>query len=198
MCTIFKSAIRDALPQARLVVDHFHLVQLANQAVTEVPRRAVLHQREEAFHRGVVTRRVDPAHRAGQAVVREHEDELSWSKLRSAVGVHHAACDVTRGRAVELAVRRAGDVIPFVAGVLDESKRTGAGLEIVPAERVLVVRASRRRPVAAAFPPVGWWCRYVPPPWPDVGEGTENTVLRQRLAGLVRYEPADRFWFRAW
>ncbi|WP_092785917.1 NAD-dependent DNA ligase LigA [Actinokineospora terrae] len=29
-------------------------------------------------------------------------------------------------------VRRAGDVIPFVAGVLDESKRTGAEREIVP------------------------------------------------------------------
>jgi transposase len=39
MCTIFKSAIRDALRQARLVVDHFHLVQLANQALTEVRRR---------------------------------------------------------------------------------------------------------------------------------------------------------------
>lgn len=38
MCTIFKSAIRDALPRARLVVDHFHLVQLANQALTEVRR----------------------------------------------------------------------------------------------------------------------------------------------------------------
>jgi hypothetical protein len=31
MCTIFKSAIGQALPQATLVVDHFHLVQLANQ-----------------------------------------------------------------------------------------------------------------------------------------------------------------------
>jgi transposase len=30
MCTIFKSAITRMLPQATLVVDHFHLVQLAN------------------------------------------------------------------------------------------------------------------------------------------------------------------------
>jgi transposase len=42
MCTIFKAAIRDALPQARLVVDHFHLVQLANQALTEVRRRVTM------------------------------------------------------------------------------------------------------------------------------------------------------------
>jgi transposase len=45
MCTIFKSAIRDALPQARLVVDHFHLVQLANQALTEVRRRVTVQVR---------------------------------------------------------------------------------------------------------------------------------------------------------
>ena len=32
-------------------------------------------------------------------------------------------------------VRRAGDVIPFVAGVLDASKRTGAEREIVAARR---------------------------------------------------------------
>ncbi|WP_406310731.1 transposase [Streptomyces sp. NBC_00623] len=31
MCTIFKSAIRRVLPEAALVVDHFHLVQLANR-----------------------------------------------------------------------------------------------------------------------------------------------------------------------
>jgi hypothetical protein len=31
MCTIFKSAVRQSLPGAVLVVDHFHVVQLANQ-----------------------------------------------------------------------------------------------------------------------------------------------------------------------
>lgn len=30
MCTVFKSAIRQALPHAQLVVNHFHVVQLAN------------------------------------------------------------------------------------------------------------------------------------------------------------------------
>jgi transposase len=32
MCTIFKSAIRRSLPQATLVVDHFHLVQVRHEA----------------------------------------------------------------------------------------------------------------------------------------------------------------------
>ncbi len=44
--------------------------------------------------------------------------------------------EVIRARGIRIGdtvlVRRAGDVIPFVAGVLDESKRTGAEQEIVP------------------------------------------------------------------
>lgn len=44
--------------------------------------------------------------------------------------------EVIRARGIKIGdtvlVRRAGDVIPFVAGVLDESKRTGAEREIVP------------------------------------------------------------------
>ena len=45
MCTVFKAAIRHVLPHALLVVDHFHAVQLANRAVTEVRRRITLTQR---------------------------------------------------------------------------------------------------------------------------------------------------------
>jgi DNA ligase (NAD+) len=47
--------------------------------------------------------------------------------------------EVIRARGIRIGdtvlVRRAGDVIPFVAGVLDESKRTGAEREIVPPNR---------------------------------------------------------------
>jgi transposase len=39
MCTVFASAVRHALPGATLVVDHFHVVQLANKALCEVRRR---------------------------------------------------------------------------------------------------------------------------------------------------------------
>jgi transposase len=52
MCTVFVSAVRDALPQARLVVDHFHLVQLANQALTEVRRRVTLQARGRRGRKG--------------------------------------------------------------------------------------------------------------------------------------------------
>lgn len=51
----FAAAIRRLLPKAVIVVDHWHLVRLANQAVTEVRQRVA---RKQLGRRG---RRVDPA-----------------------------------------------------------------------------------------------------------------------------------------
>lgn len=51
MCTIFKSAVRQALPHAQLVADHFHVVHLANAAVTEVRRRVIVQHRDGAAAR---------------------------------------------------------------------------------------------------------------------------------------------------
>jgi len=39
MCTVFVAAIRRYLPHATIIVDHFHVVQLANDTVAEVRRR---------------------------------------------------------------------------------------------------------------------------------------------------------------
>ena len=64
--------------------------------------------------------------------------------------------EVIRARGIKIGdtvlVRRAGDVIPFVAGVLDASKRTGEEQDIVPPSRVPLVRgaADRARGVARA------------------------------------------------
>ncbi|MFF1681544.1 transposase [Streptomyces sp. NPDC058256] len=52
MCTIFKPAIRRVLPQAPLVVDHFHLVQPANQTLTEVRRRVTVTHRGRRGRKG--------------------------------------------------------------------------------------------------------------------------------------------------
>jgi transposase len=38
-CAVYRSAVAKALPHAVIVVDHFHLVRLANQAVTRVRQR---------------------------------------------------------------------------------------------------------------------------------------------------------------
>ena len=51
----YAAAVRTALPHARIAVDHFHLVALANQAVTRVRQRVT---REQLGHRG---RASDPA-----------------------------------------------------------------------------------------------------------------------------------------
>jgi transposase len=39
MCSAYRAAVRAHLPQATVVVDHFHVVQLANQTVSAVRRR---------------------------------------------------------------------------------------------------------------------------------------------------------------
>ena len=52
MCSVFKSAIRQALPHAQLVVDHFHLVQLANATLAEVRRRVTIQVRGRRGRKG--------------------------------------------------------------------------------------------------------------------------------------------------
>jgi transposase len=52
MSTVFKSAVGQALPHAQLVVDHFHVVQLANQTVTEVRRRVTVTERGRRGRKG--------------------------------------------------------------------------------------------------------------------------------------------------
>ena len=54
-CAGYRAAVKHALPHARIVVDHFHLVRLANEMVTEVRQRVA---REQLGRRG---RRCDPA-----------------------------------------------------------------------------------------------------------------------------------------
>ncbi|MFE2321565.1 transposase [Streptomyces sp. NPDC059441] len=74
MCTIFKSAIRRVLPQATLVKDHFHLVQLANQTLTEVRRRVtVTHRGRKGNHEWELRNRLT---RSAARMRGEHVDAL--------------------------------------------------------------------------------------------------------------------------
>jgi transposase len=52
MSTVFASALRQALPQATLVVDHFHVVQLANKTLWEVRRRITWRMRNRRGRAG--------------------------------------------------------------------------------------------------------------------------------------------------
>jgi transposase len=66
-CATYRAAVAEALPHALIVADHFHLVRLANQAVTDVRRRVTwdLHGR-----RGRAT---DPAWAARRRLLRGRE-----------------------------------------------------------------------------------------------------------------------------
>ncbi|GAA3690597.1 hypothetical protein GCM10022267_91260 [Lentzea roselyniae] len=54
MSACYRAAVRQALPAATIVVDHFHVVQLANTALCEVRRRLTFQ------HRGRRGRKTDP------------------------------------------------------------------------------------------------------------------------------------------
>jgi transposase len=52
MCAAFRCAVRSALPHATLVVDHFHLVQLANTKLAELRRRLTWKLRHRRGRKG--------------------------------------------------------------------------------------------------------------------------------------------------
>jgi transposase len=66
-CASYRAAVHQALPQARIVADHFHLVRLANQAVTDVRRRVTW---DTHGRRG---RKTDPAWAARRRLLRGRE-----------------------------------------------------------------------------------------------------------------------------
>lgn len=74
MCTVFKAAVTASLPHAVLVVDLFHVVQLANNAVTEVRRRVTLKHRGRRGRKG--NREWELRNRLTRAASRMHADHL--------------------------------------------------------------------------------------------------------------------------
>ncbi|HSK54285.1 MAG TPA: ISL3 family transposase [Jiangellales bacterium] len=63
----YAKAVREALPDAVLVADRFHLIRLANDALTAVRQRVI---REDQGRRG---RKIDPAWRARRRLLTAHE-----------------------------------------------------------------------------------------------------------------------------
>ncbi len=74
MCSVFKSAIGNALPDATIVADHFHLVQLANAAVTEIRRRVTLQVRGRRGRKG--NREWELRNRLTRSAARMHAAQL--------------------------------------------------------------------------------------------------------------------------
>jgi transposase len=68
MCSAYRAAVEKHLPNATLVVDHFHVVQLANQMVAAVRRRVT------ATLRGRRVRKDDPEYGLRRRLLRNRED----------------------------------------------------------------------------------------------------------------------------
>ncbi|WP_385625414.1 ISL3 family transposase (plasmid) [Streptomyces sp. P8-A8] len=68
MSTTYRAAVRTGLPQATVVVDHFHVVQLANKMLSTVRRRTT------AEMRGRRGRASDPEWKARRRLLRNRED----------------------------------------------------------------------------------------------------------------------------
>ncbi|MEV2215490.1 transposase [Streptomyces sp. NPDC050997] len=81
MSAIYRSSIRTGLPEATVVVDHFHVVQLANKMLSLVRRRTTA---EICGRRG---RASDPEWKARRRLLRNREDldheqfERMWNPL---------------------------------------------------------------------------------------------------------------------
>jgi transposase len=74
MCTIFKAAVRASLPHTTLVVDRFHVAQLANTALTEVRRRVTMQQRGRRGRKG--NREWELRNRLTRSAARVHAKHL--------------------------------------------------------------------------------------------------------------------------
>ncbi len=76
-CATYRAAVRQALPNALIVADHFHLVSLANKTVTEVRRRVTV---DTTGHRGTAK---DPiwAKRTRLLRAKERQSPEAFSKM---------------------------------------------------------------------------------------------------------------------
>jgi transposase len=74
MCPAFAKAARLGLPNATIVVDHFHVVQLANQAVTEIRRRLTMTHRGRRGRKG--NREWELRNRLTRSAARMHANHL--------------------------------------------------------------------------------------------------------------------------
>ncbi|REH17913.1 transposase [Kutzneria buriramensis] len=84
MSACYQATMRQALPAATIVVDHFHVVQLANKAPCEVRRRLTFQNRGRRGHK------TDPEWIARNRLTRNREDltdeqvTTMWTKLEAA------------------------------------------------------------------------------------------------------------------
>jgi transposase len=98
----YASGIRRALPNARIVLDHFHLVMLGNSMVTDVRQRVL---REQQGRRGM---KVDPAW-AHRRMLLRNGDQLSpkaLTRLKTVFATDDPTCEISAAWACKELLRQ--------------------------------------------------------------------------------------------
>ena len=112
----YATAIGDVLPAATLVIDHFHAIRLASEAVNDVRRRV---QQEQLGHRGG---KHDPLYGIRRLLLRTwgNLNERGWERLRAGLAAGDPDGEVA---AVWLASELLAEV--YTARDLAHAKRRG-------------------------------------------------------------------------
>lgn len=143
----YATALRRALPDATIVVDHFHLVRLGNQVVDEVRRRV---QQETLGHRG---RKGDPLYRIRKLLLVgvERLDGRAHARIRAGLDTGDPWFEVACAWAAKQLLRRvyAADNLTDATARLDEFLAWADEIEVAEVSRLArTVRRWRTRIIA--------------------------------------------------
>jgi len=186
----FAAGLRQALPQAELVVDHWHLDRLANLMVTGVRQRVT---QQTHGHRG---RKTNDSWAYRRLLLRgaRHLSDRQWARIKTLFATDDPTGEITAAWAVKETLRQLLDALPATRGPLvidrrrhhagDVSDVTGTGLR--PYE--LRARLHRFDSAAAAvdIPEATRLASTVDTWWPAVEAFLRLRVTNARTEGYDR------------
>jgi len=140
----FAAALRDVLPNASLVVDHWHLHRLANLMLTHVRQRVT---QQVHGHRG---RKTNDSWAYRRLLLRgaRHLSDRQWRRLRTLFATHDPTGEIQAAWAGKECLRQLLDALPAVAGPLVTDARrdpSPASRAAAPALRPYEIRARLSR-----------------------------------------------------
>ena len=153
MSTSYRAAVRTGLPHATIVVDHFHVVQLANKMLSTVRRRTT------ATLRGRRGRATDPEWKARRRLLRNREDltdqqfTTMWNALMDAgaIGMTLLTAWIAKERLRDLLACARTGADRHRVGHLRWKFLTWCADSDIPEVRQLAATVDRWRPEIEAF-----------------------------------------------
>jgi transposase len=158
MSTSYRAAVRTGLPHATVVVDHFHVVQLANKMLSTVRRRTT------ATLRGRRGRAADPEWKARRRLLRNREDltdaqfATMWNTLIDAgtIGMTLLTAWIAKERLRDLLATARTNTDRHRIGHLRHKFPTWCADSEIPEVRQLAITVDRWWPEIAAFIATGY------------------------------------------